>query len=123
MEEWRIQSDIRIEHRTSPAKRDKRLKEACKAFEAIFTYEVLKSMRRTVEKCDLFHGGQGEEVYESLLDQELSKKMAGDGPGSLAEQLYHQLKRYEGTQTGVGRKPDEAQILVSHSKAFAKKSL
>ena len=73
--------------------RDEQLKKACKEFEAVFTNELLKSMRRTIEKCDLFHGGQGEEIYESLLDQELSKKMAGLGPGSLANVLYQQFKR------------------------------
>jgi murein DD-endopeptidase MepM/ murein hydrolase activator NlpD len=73
--------------------KDEALKKACKEFESVFTYELLKSMRRTIEKCDLFHGGQGEEIYESLMDQELSKKMAGLGPKSLAEVLYRQFRK------------------------------
>jgi len=86
--------------------RDKKLKKACKAFESVFTYEMLKSMRRSIEKCDLFHGGQGEEIYESMLDQELSKKLAGNGINSISNQLYQQLKRIDGTsdtetQTGI----------------------
>ena len=56
--------------------REKDLREACKDFESIFTYQLLKSMRATIDKCDLFHGGQGEEVYQSLLDQEYAKMMA-----------------------------------------------
>jgi len=72
--------------------REKNLKKACKDFEAIFTYHLLKSMRQTVQKCDLFHGGQGEEVYQSLMDMELSKNMADLGPGSLSRLLYDQLK-------------------------------
>jgi len=72
--------------------REKKLKEACKDFEAVFTYQLLKSMRRTIQKCDLFHGGQGEEVYQSLLDMQLSKNIADLGPGSLAELLYRQLR-------------------------------
>ncbi len=70
----------------------KKLRKACKDFEAVFTYQMLKSMRNTVQKCDLFHGGQGEEVYQSLLDMELSKKMADLGPGSLTRLLYDQFK-------------------------------
>ena len=117
MSEWRINHDIIKDHGASAyTHKDKRLKEACKAFEAIFTYEVLKGMRRTVEKCDLFHGGQGEEIYEGLLDQELSKGMAGDGPGSLAEQLYRQLKMSEGTENGEGRKADPVKNRISNSK-------
>jgi len=73
--------------------KDEALKKACKEFESVFTYELLKSMRRTIEKCDLFHGGQGEEIYESLMDQELSKRMAGLGPQSMAEVLYRQLRK------------------------------
>ena len=86
---------------------DDKLKEACKDFESVFTYEILKSMRRTIDKCDLFHGGQGEEMYESLLDQELAKTMAGHGPRSLASILYRQLKKEgpaaadEGKDVGV----------------------
>jgi flagellar protein FlgJ len=87
----------------SPEKRpgsqkDEALRKACKDFESVFTLELLKSMRGTVEKCDLFHGGQGEEVYESLLDMELSKSMADTGPNSIAAQLYAQLKSAEGSE-------------------------
>jgi murein DD-endopeptidase MepM/ murein hydrolase activator NlpD len=72
---------------------DEELKKACKEFESVLTNELLKSMRRTVQKCDLFHGGHGEEIYESLLDQELSKRMAGSGPQSLSNILYRQLRK------------------------------
>ena len=78
--------------------KDESLRKACKDFESVLTHELLKSMRRTIEKCDLFHGGQGEEVYESLLDMELSKSMADTGPNSIAAQLYEQLKSLEGSK-------------------------
>ena len=78
--------------------RDRKLRKACKDFEAIFTYQLLKSMRRTVEKCDLFHGGQGEEIYESLMDMELSKQMADLGPGSLSRLLYDQFRQQFGSK-------------------------
>jgi murein DD-endopeptidase MepM/ murein hydrolase activator NlpD len=83
-----------------PPDRDEQLKKACREFESVFTNEMLKSMRRTVEKCDLFHGGQGEEIYESMLDQEMSKKIAGLGPQSLAERLYRQFRREERIEPG-----------------------
>jgi murein DD-endopeptidase MepM/ murein hydrolase activator NlpD len=73
-------------------KRNSAIRKACKDFESIFTYELLKSMRRTIEKCDLFHGGQAEEIYESMLDQELAKNIAGNGSSSISELLYQQLK-------------------------------
>jgi len=74
-------------------KKNAELKKACKEFESVLTYEMLKSMRSTIDKCDLFSGGEGEEIYESLLDQELSKNITGYGSNSLAELLYRQMSR------------------------------
>ena len=87
--------------------RDKRLKKACRDFEALFTYQLIKSMKKSVEKCNLFHGGQGEEIYESLMDMELSKQMADISPGSLGRLLYEQLKGQlgpEGSRNQEGEK-------------------
>lgn len=87
---------------------DRKLRKACEEFEAVFTYQLLQSMRRTVEKSDLFHGGTGEEVYESMLDQELSKSMAGAGKGGLADLLYKQLRTKDQpgeTQGGLSMPP------------------
>ncbi len=78
--------------------KDEALRKACKEFESVFTLELLKSMRRTIEKCDLFHGGQGEEIYESLLDMELSKTLSDGGANGIAAQLYEQLKSLEGSK-------------------------
>ena len=75
--------------------RDQKLRKACTEFESVFTYEMLKSMRNSIEKCDLFHGGQAENIYESMLDQELSKNMAGKGKNSIGELLYQQLKHMD----------------------------
>lgn len=87
---------------------NKALKKACKEFESLFTYELLKSMRRTVDKCDLFHGGQGEEIYESMLDQELSKNISGHGSNSISGMLYQQLNRSDLSETDLmsGIDPD-----------------
>jgi murein DD-endopeptidase MepM/ murein hydrolase activator NlpD len=91
--EMRIKGGNLLQGPKGKGDKDKALRRACKEFESVFAFELLKSMRRTIEKCDLFHGGQGEEIYESLMDQELSKKMAGLGPKSLAEILYRQLRK------------------------------
>ena len=82
--------------------RDKRLKQACQEFESVFKFELLKSMRRTVEKCDLFGGGYGEQVYESLLDQELAKRTSGNAGNSLASLLYNQFNRDRSPGTATG---------------------
>ena len=80
--------------------RDRKLKKACKDFESLLTYQLLRSMRKTIDKCDLMHGGQGEEIYQSLFDMEISKNMADLGPNSLAKLLYDQLKGHVSPSQG-----------------------
>jgi flagellar protein FlgJ len=98
LDHMKVVADRSIPKKGPGSQKDEALRKACKDFESVFTLELLKSMRRTVEKCDLFHGGQGEEVYESLLDMELSKSMADTSPNSIAAQLYEQFKSLDGSK-------------------------
>lgn len=69
----------------------KEVQKAARDFEAMFASLMLKSMRSTVGKDPLTGGGQGEEIYRSLLDQEYASIMAsGDGLG-LAKIMEQQL--------------------------------
>lgn len=69
----------------------KELRRAAQDFESLFINQMLKSMRDTVVKSDLFHGGNAEEIYSSMLDTELSKSMASAGGIGLADMLLKQL--------------------------------
>jgi len=68
------------------------LKKAVTEFEALFLNQMLKVMRDTVVKSDLFHGGSGEEIYNSLFDTELSGQMAKGGGIGLGKVLLGQLE-------------------------------
>ncbi|MBI5491367.1 MAG: peptidoglycan DD-metalloendopeptidase family protein [Deltaproteobacteria bacterium] len=71
-------------NRPAPLQKDTpaEIKKALTDFESLFINEMLKTMRETVVKSGLFHGGSGEEIYSSLFDEELSKVMAsGEGIG------------------------------------------
>ena len=72
---------------------DERLKKACADFEAIFIQQILKSMRQTVLRSDLFGKGTERDIFESLLDQEWSKGLARRGMG-LGNKLYRQMMKY-----------------------------
>lgn len=67
------------------------LKKAVADFEALFINQMLKTMRETVSKDGLFHGGSGEEIYTALLDAELSKGMAASGGIGLGDMLLKDL--------------------------------
>ncbi len=79
---------------------DKRLREQCHEFEAVLYESMLKSMRNTVEKSELFSGGKAEEIYTSMLDQEYAKILAGNTGASLADELYKQMIRVQPPEKG-----------------------
>jgi murein DD-endopeptidase MepM/ murein hydrolase activator NlpD len=78
-----------------------KLEKAASEFEALFINHMLKTMRESSMKSDLFGDGKGEELYTSMLDSELSKVMSsGDGIGlkrALMSQLLAQIASVEET--------------------------
>jgi len=73
-----------------------KLKRACSDFEALFLARMLKVMRQSVPSSGLWGNGPGKEIYDSLMDQELGKKMAQREGLGLGKKIYHQvLKREE----------------------------
>lgn len=73
----------------------KELKRAVADFESLFINQMFKSMRATIGKSELFHGGKAEDIYTSMLDTELSKNMAQAGGIGLADMLLRQLSDLE----------------------------
>ncbi|PKL47817.1 MAG: hypothetical protein CVV42_11790 [Candidatus Riflebacteria bacterium HGW-Riflebacteria-2] len=66
-----------------------KLKKACSDFESIFMHQMLKEMRKTVKKTGIVHGGQAEEIFADMLDQERSKTMSI----GMGDMLFMQLAR------------------------------
>ena len=84
------------------------VKKVARDFEAMFTGIMFKSMRATVGKDSLTGGGQGEEIYRSMLDQEYANA-AGEGQGlGLANVIEKELLRTMpgGRDTNSGLSPD-----------------
>jgi flagellar protein FlgJ len=73
-----------------------KLKKACSDFEALFLARMLKIMRQSVPSSGLWGNSPGREIYDSLMDQELAKKMAQREGLGLGKKVYDQvLKREE----------------------------
>lgn len=66
-----------------------KLKNACSEFESIFMHQMLKEMRKTVDKNSMIHGGQAEEIFSDMLDQERAKSMKI----GLGDMLFRQLSK------------------------------
>lgn len=85
------------------------LKKALTEFESLFINQMLTSMRDTVTKSDLFHGGSGEKVFASMFDTELSKIMAEAGGIGLSDILMKQLSR-EYAEPKAGAAPVKGEL-------------
>ncbi|WP_425400523.1 rod-binding protein [Aeoliella sp.] len=60
-----------------------------------FFGQMMKSMRSTVEKPAYFHGGRGEEVFQSQLDQQLAQEFAQQSGDRFAEPIFeHQFPEH-----------------------------
>jgi peptidoglycan hydrolase FlgJ len=75
---------------TSAAK-SKPLEKSCRDFEAIFVNLMLQQMRQTVPQDGLLDGGRAEEIYTSMMDDEVAKAVTQQRGMGLASMLYRQL--------------------------------
>ena len=81
------------------------LRESAKQFEAVFVYQMISAMRKTVSESSLTPKSNGQKIFESMLDEEWSKKLVNkSGSGSLSEILYRQLS----TNMGLDEAEDSA---------------
>lgn len=82
-----------------------KLWEACQQFESVFVYQMLKKMRETIPKNELFNGGMGEEVFQGMLDEQTANNLSsGEGMG-LAKMIFEQM-----TQSSVMRPAVKAAV-------------
>ena len=75
------------------------LRKASKDFEAIFVYQMISAMRKTVNHSGVIKKSQGEKIFEGMLDEEWAKKLtAQNNHNSLGELLYRQMSRNLGLE-------------------------
>jgi peptidoglycan hydrolase FlgJ len=81
----------------TPDEQRQALRRVAQEFEAIFLRQMIDSMRKTVDSGGLLEKNHGEQLFESLLDEEWSRKLAArGGAGSFGDLLYRQLSRQFG---------------------------
>ena len=88
-------SDISTPNHKLTGRDDEKLKKACTDLEALFINQIFKSMRQTVPKAGLLGGGSGEEIFQSLFDQELSRSLAQQKGMGLGQMIYRQMTRHD----------------------------
>lgn len=74
---------------TDPEK--KKLKKACRDFEAVFVSQMLKDMRPKGED-PIFGGSHARKIYESMKDEQMAEHLTRDrSPLGISDLLYRQL--------------------------------
>lgn len=66
-------------------------KRAADEFEAIFISQMLKKMSVGVKTDGPFGGGQSEEIYRELMNEELGKTMTRKGGIGLSDAIYREM--------------------------------
>ena len=69
------------------------VKKLSKDFESIFMEIVLKSMRDSVDKSNFIDGGNGEQIFQSMLDSEYAKNLASQDMTGLSSSIENHLTR------------------------------
>lgn len=73
--------------------KERKLREACAGFEALMLKQILTLARQSVPKSGLLDGGYGEEMFQSMHDDQLARKMAGSQGLGFGDMLYRQLSQ------------------------------
>jgi len=72
-----------------------KLKKSCADIESLFLSTLFKAMRKTVPQGGLFKKSTGEDIYNSMFDQQVAVFLSqGQGIG-LGQMLYNQMLRRE----------------------------
>ena len=72
---------------------DEKLMDVCMQMESLFVARMLKAMRNTIPKEELFHGGFAEEVFEDMLYDEYSLQLSRNAKLGLAKMLYDEMSK------------------------------
>ncbi|MCL6518706.1 MAG: rod-binding protein [Armatimonadetes bacterium] len=72
---------------------EQKLRKACKEFESVLIHQLLTIMRQSIPKTDLFGDRREEELFNSMLDEEIAKQISLTNPLGIADMLYTQLSK------------------------------
>ncbi|MFQ5347668.1 MAG: rod-binding protein [Rhodothalassiaceae bacterium] len=71
--------------------RERAMRKAAEDFEAVFLGQMLRPMFKGLATDGLFGGGHAEEIYRSLLIDEMGRSIAKSGGVGIADAVYREL--------------------------------
>ncbi len=75
----------------APGASSNELKDVAKDFESIFVFQMLDAMYAGLPTDGAFGGGQGEQMFRSLLNEEIAKSISASGGFGIAEAVHREL--------------------------------
>ncbi|MCJ9430333.1 rod-binding protein [Kordiimonas marina] len=69
--------------------------EAAEQFEAVFLSQMLSPMFETVKTDSMMGGGNGEDVFRSMMVQQMGKAIAKKGGIGIADQVYREILKMQ----------------------------
>lgn len=85
--------------KANESQRRAQLEKACRDFESLFVNYMMKQMRETVPKEELFGNSQAEKIYNSMLDQEVAETISEQRGLGLADLMFHQMAAINDNKT------------------------
>ena len=79
----------------------KRLRESCREFESVMVSYLLKTMRSSVMTAD--EPENASEMYQEMLDGQISKEVSNTGSMGLGDMLYNRLSTLMKTEPGTAK--------------------
>lgn len=82
-----------------------KIEKACADFESLFTYELLKNMRKTVLENKTGMNNYGKDTYTMIIDQKLAESISSSDRGlGLKKMLYEQITKTSAAEAQEGVK-------------------
>ncbi len=100
-----------------PAKaaQDSKLRKVSQQMEGAFVQQMYKAMRETVPTDGLFGGGEGEDMFTSMMDEHAAADTPLQWKHGLSEAIFRQMRSAVEKQAGSVLPPDPSTALIGMS--------
>lgn len=73
--------------------KEKKLKEIARGFESMFVKLLMAQMRQTIPESELIDGGNAQEIFEEMFDDEIGKRISQRGDLGIANALMREFEK------------------------------
>lgn len=86
---------------------DEEMREVGTQFESLLLHQLLTTMRKTIQKSDLFGESSAQRIYDDMFDEKMAATVAESGQTGLANAIIEEIKR----QQEAVSLPDKSEFL------------